>query len=343
MTYIVNSTERTKGKASDFETRALLYLMALRPDKEEMNVFVIDFFNDVTSLNDNHQKIWDVQSKGEKNVSANKLGMELVTLFKNYVSAFRFDYYILSVEGISDNILIDSSIDEYKTSNIKNTWLEKVKKSLKAEALKKTYINNISVTDTNITSFLDLVIIKENNHEKSHYIKLLAPISNSNMPSDEYLDLIFKEIRDMQMSKKNSLVEGELINSVSDFLKYERHIYKNEITLMVINRLVNCDIMNNSIPISFMTELHGLNEVETRDLLEDCKLDSAKLLFNKNLSKLFWKFMNSIIEEINLGITSLSSISIKVISSNIELCSQFDEKSIKFFISNILEGLVHEN
>lgn len=343
MTYIVNSTEKTKGKASDFETRALLYLMALRKDSEEMNVFVIDFFNDVTSLNDDHQKLWDVQSKGEKNVSADKLGKELVTLFKNYVSLINFDYYILSVEGISDNILIDASVDEYKTSNIKSVWFEKVKNSLKAEALIKTYIDNSLVTDVNIASFLDNVIIKENNHEKNHYIKLMAPISERNMPTDDYLDLIFKEIRDMQMSKKNSLVEGEVIQNVSDFLNYERHIYKNEITLMVINRLVNSDIMNNSIPVSFMPELVGLQEIETRDLLEDCQLDSAKLLFNKNLSRLFWGFMNGIIEEINSGVTNLNTISSRVIASNNELCSQFDEISVKFFISNILEGLVHGN
>lgn len=47
---------------------------------------------------------FDVQSKGIKNIQPTQLGEYLVTLFKNYISEFNFEGYLLFVEGVSATI-----------------------------------------------------------------------------------------------------------------------------------------------------------------------------------------------------------------------------------------------
>lgn len=50
MAYTVRSSERLRPSAADTETKALLYLMNLREDSEEIYYFVVDFFNDLTGM-----------------------------------------------------------------------------------------------------------------------------------------------------------------------------------------------------------------------------------------------------------------------------------------------------
>ena len=46
MSYIVKSSKKTRKSGEDTETKALLYLMNLRKDSEEIYYFIVDFFND---------------------------------------------------------------------------------------------------------------------------------------------------------------------------------------------------------------------------------------------------------------------------------------------------------
>ena len=46
MSYIVKSSEKTRKSGAETETKALLYLMNLRKDSEEIYYFIVDFFND---------------------------------------------------------------------------------------------------------------------------------------------------------------------------------------------------------------------------------------------------------------------------------------------------------
>ena len=71
--YTVGSTERFTGRASDTETKALLYLMNFREDSDEMHYFIVDFFNDVTGMDQYSTKMWDVQSKASNNVSPKQI------------------------------------------------------------------------------------------------------------------------------------------------------------------------------------------------------------------------------------------------------------------------------
>ena len=104
MSYTVKSSEKTKKTGSDYETKALLYLMNFRSDSDEIHYFVVDFFNDLTGMDRMASDLWDLQSKGAKNVSPKVIGQELVTLFKNYLSDIEFKTYILFMGGVSDSI-----------------------------------------------------------------------------------------------------------------------------------------------------------------------------------------------------------------------------------------------
>lgn len=63
--YIIKNTERNNETASEYETKSLLYLMSMRQDSSEMELFIIDCFNDVSGSNNEVDKIWDLQTKKE--------------------------------------------------------------------------------------------------------------------------------------------------------------------------------------------------------------------------------------------------------------------------------------
>ena len=98
MSCIVKSSEKTRKSGAETETKALLYLMNLRKDSEEIYYFIVDFFNDLTGMDAFSDKLWDIQSKGAKGNSPKAIGKELVTLFENYMILIsRITYYLLVV------------------------------------------------------------------------------------------------------------------------------------------------------------------------------------------------------------------------------------------------------
>ena len=111
MSYKIGSSEKLRHSASETETKALLYLMNFRDDSDEIYYFIVDFFNDLTGMDRMSQKLWDLQSKGATNSSPAAIGKELVTLFKNYISDFSFNYYILFLGGISNSVRENNDLD----------------------------------------------------------------------------------------------------------------------------------------------------------------------------------------------------------------------------------------
>lgn len=141
MVYTVSSSEKLRKSAADSETKALLYLMNFHENNDEIHYFVVDFFNDLTGMDRMADRLWDIQSKGAKNNSPKALGRELVTLYKNFVSYFEFDSYILFVGGVSSTVRIDSTKNIFEIDNIQENAREKLKEGLVEEAQSKTYIN----------------------------------------------------------------------------------------------------------------------------------------------------------------------------------------------------------
>ena len=58
--YQFTTTERNNEKASEYETKAMLYLFGCRQDSRDMDVFIIDCFNDVSGANRDVNRLWDV-------------------------------------------------------------------------------------------------------------------------------------------------------------------------------------------------------------------------------------------------------------------------------------------
>lgn len=76
-------------------------------------------------------KLWDLQSKGDKQPSPYIIGTELVTLYKNLVSEFEFTYYIVFLGGVSSSLRVDDKLTRFGIENIKSGALSKLKEGLK--------------------------------------------------------------------------------------------------------------------------------------------------------------------------------------------------------------------
>ncbi len=185
MSYTVQSSEKTVKSGAESETKALLYLMNLRTDSNEINYFVVDFFNDLTGMDRYADKLWDLQSKAERDLSPNKVGQALVTLYKNYISSIEFKYYILFVGGVSDSVRIDSSKIEFGIANIRESSLRKVRAGLVNEAISRCKESGVSgevvsiwaghsltgtITTTVYTHYSDEFYLKE--AQKVDYMKM---------------------------------------------------------------------------------------------------------------------------------------------------------------------------
>lgn len=133
MSYTVKSSERLRKSGSEAETKALLYLMNFRPDSDDIYYFVVDFFNDLTGMDNMASRLWDVQSKGAHHVSPKAIGKELVTLFKNYMSPLTFEAYILFIGSVTGSLRKDSSLTTFGIENVKDAAIEQIKLGLHEE------------------------------------------------------------------------------------------------------------------------------------------------------------------------------------------------------------------
>lgn len=341
MPYIIKSSEKLRPSAAETETKAMLYLMSFRKDSNEIYYFIVDFFNDLTGMDSYSDKMWDLQSKGDKNPSPNTIGTELVTLYKNYVSEFDFAFYIVFLGGVTSSLRINSDLNQFDISNIKKTALEKIKSGLKSECYKKTYINNCDISDDKIDDFLNKIYFVVDDKDKSDYIKKIIKLNRSITPSTEKLNAIFNEIRDIQASKKHiSVVEGKIINSPDEALNFGRHLTSEEIKLLVLNRILNQDVFNSRIPISFYNIYTSFPEEKRKSMLEDCKLDLSCALFNVNCSNSFWKLLNNIyLTILKNPAEDINTIYKKLNKSIVKKCTNFNTLSLKYFISIVKDGI----
>jgi len=341
VTYTVQSSEKLRKKASDTETKALLYLMNFFDDSDEIYYFVVDFFNDLTGMDRFSHKLWDLQSKGASISSPGAVGRELVTLFKNYCSNFTFHKYILFLGGISDSLRIDSTKDVFDTSNIKTKALTNLKKGLKDECIAKTYIDNSSATDDKIDDFLSKVLFVIDNKTPSEYVKSIIKIHPGIMPDEHILNGIFNEIRDTQASKKNiNVVEGITIKTTDQALNYYRHLTNGEIKLFVLGRIINRNPFAQGCPLPFIPIYNQFPEEKRQEALDDCKLALSRALFNKNCADNFWRLFSNIYHSIvtnpTYGVEEIYQVLDVTIATS---CPDFDVLSLKYFISTIKEGI----
>ena len=344
MPYTVASSEKTRKSGSEGETKALLYLMNLRSDSNEIYYFVVDFFNDLTGMDQFAEKLWDIQSKAKKNNSPNEIGKELVTLYKNYISDFDFSYYILFFGGMSDIHLEDSSLDTFRIDNIKESARSIIINSLINEAKKKEYIDNSKITNDKIEAFLKEVLFVIDNRESYEYVREIIKNHPSIIPNNQVLLAIFNEIRNKQSEKKNTKVEGVTIQTNEQALDYCRHLTNNEIKLLTLQRIINRNPVEKSVPIAFLSIYNSWTPENQKEMFDECKQSLCRALFNKNTSEEFW----TLFEKIYVLIQDNPKWDVNKIYQSIDselkrAVPDLDLISLKFFIAIVKDGIQDDN
>lgn len=290
--YTFKNTEINNKKASDFETKSMLYLLGMRSDSDEIQIITVDCFNDVTGANNDFSKLWDVQSKNHSSLPPSKIGESLSTLYDNYVSSISFCDYILFIPKLTRDYLIDDSLNVYNYENINEKQKQGIEKKLK-EKINGNKSGNIPPL---FVDFLSKVTFVEDNKKISTYIKRISKFKNTKTVSEDIYDRIFNEIRNAQSSLKNSYIENEEILHPSEVLSFNRHITKAVINTLLINRLVGIDIFSfPGVPIPFISFIAGKDEEEIKDLLQECNENLSRAFFDKNGCKEFWKLSEMII------------------------------------------------
>ena len=341
MPYTVRSSEKLRKTATDFETKAMLYLMNFREDSSQIHYFVVDFFNDVTGMDRMAEKLWDVQSKATKSASAKEIGKELVTLFKNFVSEFDFSEYVLFLGAVPDTFRIDNSLSVFQINNINDKALKSIRIGLIEECQKKEYIDNSAISDANIDGLLSSVWFVVDDKEAKEYIREIIKKHPRIIPSDSELIAIFNEIRNKQSEKKNSLVEGIVIDQIDEVLNDGRHLSTNEIRLLVLQRIINTDPLSKGIPGPF-SEIYSKFPPETaKDMVEDCKRSLCCALFNKSAAQGFWKMFDTVYGLIQkYPDKTLDFLFSHIDQETKEGCPDFDVLSLKYFIAKVKEGIL---
>lgn len=344
MPYIIQASEKLRKSGAEAETKALLYLMNFSPDSDEIYYFVVDFFNDLTGMDRMGNKLWDLQSKANKNVGPKAIGTELVTLFKNYMSEIEFHTYILFVGSVTGTVRIDSSKDFFDISNVKPEAIEKIKEGVKEEGTDKKYVNAEDLTENNISAFLEKVhFVVDGGKGKGDYVRGIIKNHPNIQVEQEVLEAIFNEIRDEQSSKKNvNAVEGITIETSDEALNYCRHLTSNEIKLLALNRIIQKNILKTDISKSFV-DVYNLWPAEKRsEKLEECQQSLYRALFNKNATDGFWglfeKIYSIIVEHPDKGVQFIFN-EVRKDADCISRCPDFEIESLKYFIALVKDGV----
>ena len=341
MTYTVSSSEKLRKSGADAETKALLYLMNFHENHKDVHYFIVDFFNDLTGMDRMSDKLWDIQSKAGSNASPKSIGKELVTLYKNYVSEFEFESYILFVGGVSNTVRIDSSKNIFKIDNVNDKAIKKIKEGLIEECKIKTYISNSSIISDKIDEFLNKLLIVIDDKKPSEYVKAIINNHLCLLPDEDSLTAIFHEIRKIQSDKKNTnSVEGISIVSTDQSLNYHRHLTSGEIQMLVVGRIINRNPFEKGCPIPFI-EIYNSFPVEKKiEALDDCKLSMSRALFNKNCTEGFWQLFSAvyikIVQNPQKNVEEIFNLLDREVKRG---CPDFDVLSLKYFIATVKEGV----
>lgn len=341
MTYKVTSSERTAASASEMETKAMLHLLCEDGDCN-MRGFAIDFFNDVTGMDNNAFRLYDVQSKGEDAGPA-ALGEELVTLFKNYVSEFK-DYFVrqvLFVRRVTSSVLNDPELVDFSYADMKDEARNKLRIALVETCKAKTYISSGDITDENIDSFLKNVRIVIAKTEKADYIKPLIHTTKPLGATDHELRAIFSEIRKKQLGiKSSSKVEGVEISYPYEAYNYGRVINTSDIELLVLSRVINKNPIEAGLPAPFVSIYNNYEEDIADNMLNNCQLALARQMFTKREAAAFWNLLGDVVTAIqNMPNAEVDEIYRSLSHETLMACGELDALAHQYFIAIVKEGL----
>lgn len=343
MGYTFSNTEKTKKKGSEYETFAALYMLGLYPQKDKMQYILIDSFNDVSTATINISEIYDIQSKGYKKIFQGEIGRFLYTLYKNYQTDFPFKEFILFLETINPEYLVND-LTIFDFNNFVKSDANKIKNGLYKEIGKR---EKVSITDElkkDIDTFLNRVSFVVNQSSKEEAVKKLLPINAKKTFSDLFYISIFDEIRDLQSSLKNKNIENETITNAEEVLKFNKHISKKELDTLLINRVIGVELFQDNIPFSFYKYINKNNRSDAiEDAILNCNEELALMLFNKNNKNNVWKLCFKIVEVVSNNPNNNYEDVFKLIPEKLYLNANISKDSTIYLISRIQEGLKNAN
>lgn len=338
MNYTFKNTEINNEKASVFETKSLLYLIGKSSSKNEIEYITFDCFNDVSGIDKKGKNIWDIQSKNEGNLNPKKIGEYFFTLFDNSISKLNFKEFIFFTRQLKDDYKVDTTLRVFNYDNFESKTQTRIKNGL-IEKVKKVKNDNIDYTKE-IDDFLKIVLIVEDDISDIEYLKLITKFKNKALKTDDFYSTAFKELRDIQSSKKNSLIENQSITSVLEVINFNRHLKLLDIDTFIICRIIGVEIFKyKSIPLSFFDYVSSLSRDDREDLLQDCNSNLSRCLFNKTSNREFWRICELIISNLEIHFsTDVESIYFKNFNSYRPKFHYLNEITIKYLIALIIEG-----
>jgi hypothetical protein len=341
MVYEFKFTERNVERASEYETKTLLYLLGIDKNRSKVWFVLIDCFNDVTGSNKNCEILWDFQSKGVSNLTPRGIGEALYTLFMNYNSELNFQKFALFIPIPKHNYVLNPSLNEFSISNFEK-HRETIREGLEAECIRRHTFDTInSQIKSQIDSFLDNVMFVVDRWEKEKYIKNLVSFKDKDLKTKEFYLEIFEEIRFVQNNKKHRSIHNEKINAICDVLNYNKHIDTQTIKTLVINRLIGVDLFKHrSIPFGFLPEIERFDQSAVKDIVLECKSKICRAIFDKNGKKDFWSFLEqSILVLINNSELTSREVYNIVTNDGQKKFNHLSEKSEIYLISLLKEGV----
>ena len=157
--YRIKTSERNNDKATEYETKSLLYLLTKVKGHRTIDFFIIDCFNDVTGVAEGYKDSWDIQSKNVASLTPRKVGIALYTLFANYVSDLTFGHYILFLPPLKDDYVNDVSAEVFQIDNFATGKTKNIKSGLESEIERRNDADvNTSANLSQIDTFLSEVI-----------------------------------------------------------------------------------------------------------------------------------------------------------------------------------------
>ncbi|MBA0035964.1 hypothetical protein HS962_06940 [Pantoea sp. BIGb0393] len=338
--YTFRNTERNNKKASEFETKSLLYLLSMRVDSEDIETIAVDCFNDVTGGCSQFEKLWDIQSKNHSKLNPAKIGESLLTLYYNYLSDIDFYELILFTPHMKRDYLIDKSLTTYNVSN----FTDKAQKGIRTKLLEKINGNKSGSVPPLFNDFMSVVCFVEDKFECVEYVKRVSKFKNHSSVSAKLYESMFNEIRDKQSVLKNSYIENKTVFKSHEVLNFNRHITKLDIHTLIISRLIGVDVFKNKmIPIPFFQLISGLDEEGINDLILECNSNLSRCFFDKNGCGDFWSVSEFIVNEVRNGRRNLEGIYFTLNSKFRYKKSYLNESTVKYLISLIITGFSDES
>lgn len=340
--YRFTTTERNNEKASEYETKAMLYLFGCRQDSKDMDVFIIDCFNDVSGADRNVDRLWDVQSKGVRSLNPRKIGEALVTLFQNFISDIEFEHYILFMPKLKEMYLNDEDRTYFHFDNFKADYIVKIKLGLKDEYKRRHSSEPQEIDVDNFVKTVEFAIAEE---RKQGYIKRITSFKSSLSFEEAFYDALFDDIRNRQTILKTKNIDGYRVMNAIEVLQYKKVFWKKEIDELVINRILGMDLFNpRQIPNSFIDEIVLLDAEDRKDVIQECQSDIARLLFDKNGRRTFWHFFGRLLSYADaIREERPGDIEERIRREKIAIPRKLSRKSVVYLISALKEGLNDDN